>query len=576
MSYNYQESLNGEALSRYQCKLDLISCKECPYKLPAGVWQNNPCKWPDVQWGDVYSYLIDSPGVYTRESMKAFKSLEAHNFFISGWVQTVFHYLTEKGAPFILKADVKPSQRVNEDPHHPWVAVNSSGTVVAAHCDCMAGLSEVCSHVAALLFKIEAAGRLGYTRKACTEEPCKWNADFVKKVLPDPISKIKFYKASTVLKAKSRKRNRTRKFTPANDNQKQQLLDSLKGCTTKPIVLCTFNGYSTDFHWTTPTVNTPKIPAALKDWYHPDNIKLSIDELYDKCKGIADSMTISYEVTRYIYDCTTAQSSSMTWYDQRVGRITSSTVHNVLHTTLENPSTSLLKKICDPAPKPLNVPAVIWGREHEKSAIKEFQQVMCTDHQNFCVKKAGFLIDLNYPYIGVSADGIATCDCHGSSVLEVKCPYKYRSSLLPEFLADPNTCLKTDHELKKTHQYYSQVQLQMYVHNMNTSFFVVWGEKFTVVSNVTKDDEFIKTMLEKSHNFFINAVVPELLTRKISSPTEKPISNDELFCICQTPEDGNMIGCDNQNCKYKWFHLDCIKMKRVPKFTWYCSYCKKQ
>lgn len=71
--------------------------------------------------------------------MKAFKSLEAHNFFISGWVQTVFHYLTEKGAPFILKADVKPSQRVNEDPHHPWVAVNSSGTVVAAHCDCMAG-----------------------------------------------------------------------------------------------------------------------------------------------------------------------------------------------------------------------------------------------------------------------------------------------------------------------------------------------------------------------------------------------------------------------------------------------------
>ncbi|VDI04270.1 Hypothetical predicted protein [Mytilus galloprovincialis] len=123
----------------------------------------------------------------------------------------------------------------------------------------------------------------------------------------------------------------------------------------------------------------------------------------------------------------------MTWYDQRVGRITSSTVHNVLHTTLENPSTSL-KKICDPAPKPLNVPAVICGREHEKSGIKEFQQVMCTDHQNFCAKKACFLIDLNHPNIGVSADEIATCDCHGSSVLEVKCPYKFRSSLLPEFL----------------------------------------------------------------------------------------------------------------------------------------------
>ena len=59
MSYSYQDTLNGESLSRYKSKLSVINCKECPYKLPASVWGKNTCKWPDLQYGDVYSYLIE-------------------------------------------------------------------------------------------------------------------------------------------------------------------------------------------------------------------------------------------------------------------------------------------------------------------------------------------------------------------------------------------------------------------------------------------------------------------------------------------------------------------------------------
>lgn len=43
-------------------------------------------------------------------------------------------------------------------------------------------LGEVCSHVAAVLFKIEAAFRVGYTKPSCTSMPCKWNKMFVDKV----------------------------------------------------------------------------------------------------------------------------------------------------------------------------------------------------------------------------------------------------------------------------------------------------------------------------------------------------------------------------------------------------------
>ncbi len=41
-------------------------------------------------------------------------------------------------------------------------------------------LGEGCSHVAAVLFKVESAVRLGYT--SVTSQGCKWNETFVSKV----------------------------------------------------------------------------------------------------------------------------------------------------------------------------------------------------------------------------------------------------------------------------------------------------------------------------------------------------------------------------------------------------------
>jgi len=70
--------------------------------------------------------------------MKNYRSLEAYNFFQSGWVHDVQHITTSTGN-VVLKASVRRSQRVTEKPHHAWVAVDSNGVVLAAHCTCMAG-----------------------------------------------------------------------------------------------------------------------------------------------------------------------------------------------------------------------------------------------------------------------------------------------------------------------------------------------------------------------------------------------------------------------------------------------------
>ncbi|KAK7121786.1 hypothetical protein R3I93_022768 [Phoxinus phoxinus] len=114
-----------------------------------------------MDYSDIYHYLVESPSLYTSETMKNKRSLEAHKFFVSGWVQAVLHIKTDKC--FVFKSSVKPSWRVTNKPHNTWVAVENSGKVRAAHCDCMAGLGESCSHVGAVLYKLEASVRLGIT-----------------------------------------------------------------------------------------------------------------------------------------------------------------------------------------------------------------------------------------------------------------------------------------------------------------------------------------------------------------------------------------------------------------------------
>ena len=47
---------------------------------------------------------------------------------------------------------------------------------------CNSRCGEVCSHVAAVLFKVEACIRLKIASRTCTDLPCVWNQAFSKNV----------------------------------------------------------------------------------------------------------------------------------------------------------------------------------------------------------------------------------------------------------------------------------------------------------------------------------------------------------------------------------------------------------
>lgn len=47
------------------------------------------------------------------------------------------------------------------------------------------------------------------------------------------------------------------------------------------------------------------------------------------------------------------------------------------------------------------------------------------------------------------------------------------------------------------------------------------------------------------------------------------------YCFCQRRSFGVMIGCDNPDCTYQWFHITCVGVKEPLPEKWYCSDCIK-
>ncbi|XAR48889.1 hypothetical protein NMG60_11031865 [Bertholletia excelsa] len=49
--------------------------------------------------------------------------------------------------------------------------------------------------------------------------------------------------------------------------------------------------------------------------------------------------------------------------------------------------------------------------------------------------------------------------------------------------------------------------------------------------------------------------------------------NEPTYCFCNQVSYGEMVACDNPDCKIEWFHYGCVGLREQPKGKWYCSEC---
>ena len=119
---------------------------------------------------------------------------------------------------------------MNEAPLSVWLISSKEGTIISAHClGCKAGLGESCSHIASVLFYIEAWTRIN-EKLACTQVKCTWLLPtYVKEVAYAEVKDINFRSARR-LKAELDKNIDEGKINVVDDSASSNTSKSLQ-CT---------------------------------------------------------------------------------------------------------------------------------------------------------------------------------------------------------------------------------------------------------------------------------------------------------------------------------------------------------
>ena len=214
---------------------------------------------------------------------------------------------------------------------------------------------------------------------------------------------------------------------------------------------------------------------------------------------------------------TRGQASSNAWFRYRAGRVTASNFKAAARTQAANPgnlSRSLIKRICYPSTVRFSTAATRWGCGHVTEAVTAYEAIIKSSHTNVSVSHSpGLHINPSYPHLGASPDAIIDCSCHGRGIVEVKCPYCKRDSTMDDAADDPKFCLQKNSEgvlcLKSTHQYYYQVQAQLFVSGLPYCDFVVFsGSNNIFVQRIIPDAEFWGAANIHVKQFYVSGILP--------------------------------------------------------------------
>lgn len=259
-----------------------------------------------------------------------------------------------------------------------------------------------------------------------------------------------------------------------------------------------------------------RLPPNLFCLYNEDYKSLSSGDFKQLCEKIIFSIRSSDEQNEYLEENTRKQSKSRLWHQYRAGRITSSNFYAAVHTDIDKPSTSLIKKIV--YGQTVNTVAIKWGNNNESIALEEYTSYVGLSHTNLHVKNSGFVINKKYPFLGSSPDGLVECDCCGKGAIEIKCPFKYKDED-PCTIDDRHFCLEPhdlcDNSLKVEHPYFYQVQGQMGICDLSYCDFVCYTRKGLHVERIFFDSVFFRNVASKLTTFYRSSILTELLQRNL-------------------------------------------------------------
>ena len=546
--------------------------------LSSEMWMDDIATWPALDLGKIFAFIL-SKKEFDSDYVGKYKACKGYSYFASGFVGTIFSFSSPQY--IVLKCKVIPSQRVRDEAHNVWVGIRKScSEICVAWCSCN---SQSCNHVMALLYKVEHAVTQGYTDPSCTSVPCMWNKQTQREVQPKKIKELKFREDSRAdIEKEKPKRELSSTFKQNFDPRRScdrivtkqsqdQFLAQWTEINSRSVIFKAF-----------PTPDTPvNAPPSLVE---AAAIYSKAHENKEEPEYVADfleSLHFTKEQCQIIERESRGQGDSSYWSEQRKGRITASVFHDV-HTKVQRllarrkrviKVKPLTARVMGHHPSLEHLPAIQWGRTHEKDAKDAFIKSEFGKHKKLEVQEAGLFVKNDLPYIGASPDAVCYCECCTQFVIEIKCPYSIREKEVANAWNETDFLKMVDGvlSLNPSHKYYTQIQGQMALVGCSHGYFVVWTTKGPpFIQKVMFDCDFWKTILEDLVFFFKGYVVKVLLG--IESVT---------YCskcrkLCLEPgefedSDENSVQCDI--CE-QWHHWGCENFDEENDVdSWVCSSC---
>ena len=498
--------------------------------------------WPKLYFSDIsrfYSETLAKKNLLTRLECD-YKEGKAYRYFTNQFVgETYINNVTKDSRYCLFRTRCLPSQRVSSKLYTVWAIVKKDsincpgGNIESAYCTCVAGLLGNCNHVAGMLFRIESAVLTGVAHPTCTSIPSKWIIPKGKKTIePGRLSSFVFtletYQSKSILPTSDERHEVSKKkldFQVMSNTQKSKLEDidnariTVYNIVKESVPKCCFVEF-VEAQRHSVNIQTNSDVDSLLEMAETFLTNIDGENMDENVDRFCEFVKLSQEKIIKLEEATVDQADNEMWKKHRIGRLTASKFKRIFtrsNTLQQKPSENcdnLLAEIMG-----YNNFQPTWEMKHgiasEIHAKAKYKSVIRTKHKNCVFRNPGMTVMLEQQFISVSPDMVITCDCHGKGLVEIKCP----ATLIGKVPSDTNykhlEVVDGELCLKKSSEYYFQVQGQMAVIGVNYCDFFVFSFAGFALVRVEFDCFFWNILVESFVWFWKQYVGPEILTKQL-------------------------------------------------------------
>ncbi|XP_014664454.1 PREDICTED: uncharacterized protein LOC106806842 [Priapulus caudatus] len=592
-------------------------------------WEDGPSSLPDTSRDNLDSYIKAGNRRIGLEKTEGKRTLAlGKGLFMSGHVRALqYHGISANLSYCFVRGKVIPQQKTTEPAYHTWVVIQKeSGQVYTAECSCIIGIQATCKHIAALLFAVVEAVEEGRTASSTSQKQV-WGTVPKKGQALHPPQFVKEIKIVGVREDVSQQGTESTKTyrsefdprIPAHRVDKPISafkLDWLASITNGNCGLLVHTKQEMDPNHQEADVTVCATHETVETCVPVLTVIEARKTLSESKEGVtAEGMITLLQANKHqqevLAKATSRQASSSLWADHRKGRITASVAGDCIGSVRDGnvSGQSHIARVMGYYGNPKSL-ALTWGKTNENIARKQYiaHHRLHTKHTGVSCEETGLWVNVQCPYVAASPDGIVSCNQCGRGLLEVKNPYTHRHLPIKDLACQKGSYLSNENgltQLKRSHGYYAQVQMQLWTSEFQWCDFVVRtvsASDSLFVERIGLDLDYIAAARPKLELFFRKGIVPELVTRNIEKgvidravkkamesmlvaiESSEPTQNTDYPCgmcdeVCQAhpvATEENSICCDNCD---RWFHYICAGIQgsenflKKRKVNWKCSGC---